>query len=113
MSRPLRIQYPEALYHVMNRGASRQRIFIDENDRKDFLNILGEISDMFTVRIHAYCLLDNHYHLIIDTPEGNISRAMRHLNGVYTQRFKRNHGTDGSIFRGRFKAILIDAIHTC
>jgi putative transposase len=109
MSRPLRIQYAGAWYHVMNRGASRQRIFIDEDDRKDFLNLLGEISDIFTVRIHAYCLLDNHYHLIIDTPQANISRAMRHLNGVYTQRFNRNHGTDGSVFRGRFKAILIDA----
>jgi len=109
MARPLRIQYPGAWYHVMNRGASRQRIFIDENDRKDFLNLLGETSDMLTVQIHAYCLLDNHYHLLIHTPQGNISRSMRHLNGIYTQRFNRKHGTDGSIFRGRFKAILIDA----
>ncbi|HEX9667204.1 MAG TPA: transposase [Thermodesulfobacteriota bacterium] len=109
MARPLRIQYPGAWYHVMNRGASRQRIFVDENDRKDFLNLLGETSDMFTMQIHAYRLLDNHYHLLIYTPQGNISRSMRHLNGIYTQRFNRKHGTDGSIFRGRFKAILIDA----
>jgi len=109
MARPLRIQYPGAWYHVMNRGASRQRIFIDENDRKDFLNLLGETSDMFTIQIHAYGLLDNHYHLLIHTPQGNISRSMRHLNGIYTQSFNRKHGSDGSIFRGRFKAILIDA----
>jgi putative transposase len=109
MARPLRIQFPGAWYHMMNRGASRQRIFLNENDRKDFLNLLGETSDMFTIQIHAYCLLDNHYHLLIHTPQGNISRSMRHLNGVYTQRFNRKHGTDGSIFRGRFKAILIDA----
>jgi putative transposase len=109
MARPLRIEYPGAWYHVMNRGASHRRTFVDENDRKDFLNLLVETSDIFTMQIHAYCLLDNHYHLLIHTPQGNISRSMRHLNGIYTQRFNRRHGTDGSIFRGRFKAILIDA----
>ena len=109
MTRPLRIQYPGAWYHVMNRGASGQRIFLDENDRKDFLNLLGETSEMFNIQIHAYCLLDNHYHLVIHIPQGNISRSMRHLNGIYTQRFNRKHRRDGSIFRGRFKAILIDA----
>jgi putative transposase len=93
----------------MNRGASRQRIFLDENDRKVFLNLFGETSDLFTIQIHAYCLLDNHYHLIIDTPQGNISRSKRHLNGIFTQRFNRKHRSDGSIFRGRYKAILIDA----
>jgi REP element-mobilizing transposase RayT len=70
----------------MNRGASRQRIFADDNDSKDSLNLLGETSDKFTIQIHAYCLLDNHYHLLIHTPQGNISRSMRHLNGIYTQR---------------------------
>ena len=109
MARPLRIQYPGAWYHVMNRGASHQGIFLDDEDRKDFLKLLGETSKMWRIQVHAFCLLDNHYHLLIHTPLGNLSRSMRYVNGIYTQRFNRRHGNDGPIFRGRFKAILIDA----
>jgi len=93
----------------MNRGASRQRIVLNDDDMEVFLTLLDETSDIFSMQIHAYCLLDNLYHLLIHTPQGNISRSMRHLNGIYTQRFNRKHASDGPIFRGRFKSILIDA----
>lgn len=109
MSRPLRIEYPGAWYHVMNRGRARQKVFLDDDDRKDFLTLLSETVQMWSIHVHAFCLLDNHYHLLIHTPRGNLSRSMRHANGIYTQHFNRKHGRDGSLFRGRFKAILIDA----
>ncbi len=109
MARPLRIQYPGAWYHVMNRGASHQKIFLNDDDKKSFLNLLGEASQMWSIQVHAFCLLDNHYHLLIHTPRDNLSRSMRHVNGIYTQRYNRKYGKDGPIFRGRFKAILIDA----
>jgi putative transposase len=73
------------------------------------VSLLGDIATTFGVEVHAYCLMNNHYHLLLQTPRGNLSRALRHLNGVYTQRFNRAHGTDGPLFRGRFKAILVDA----
>ncbi len=109
MSRPLRIEYPGAYYHVMNRGAGRKDIYAHDEHRQIFLELLREIHEMFKVEIHAYCLMDNHYHLLLSTPLGNLSRSMRHLNGVYTQRYNRTQKTDGPLYRGRYKAILIDA----
>ena len=109
MSRPLRIEYPNAFYHVMNRGAGRQAICLGDNDYKMFLEVLKESSRFFGIRIISYCVMPNHYHLLIQTPKANLSRAMRHLNGVYTQRFNRAHKKDGPLFRGRYKAILIQA----
>ncbi len=107
MARPLRIEYPNAVYHVMNRGLSRQDIYRTNDDYKVFLETLKESSKLFNTRIISYCLMPNHYHLLIQTPKANLSRAMRHLNGVYTQRFNRIHKKDGPLFRGRYKAILI------
>ena len=109
MSRPQRIEFENAYYHVMNRGAGRRDIFDDDNDREQFLATIKEAHRQFGVEIHAYCLMSNHYHLLIKTPRGNLSRAMRHINGVYTQRFNRTKDIDGSLFRGRYKAILVDS----
>ena len=109
MARPLRIEYPEAWYHVMNRGLSYTKIYRQEEDYKLFLTVIKEACILFNVYISSYCLMNNHYHLLINTPEGNLSRFMRHVNGVYTQRFNRKHKRDGPLFRGRYKAILIQA----
>jgi len=109
MSRPLRIQYENATYHVMNRGRGRQTIFHDSNYYQVFLECLEETSKRFGAEIQAYCLMSNHYHLLIKTPRGNLSRIMRHIDGVYTQRHNRLRHIDGSLFRGRYKAILIDS----
>ena len=107
MSRPLRIQYPNAWYHVMNRGRRGEVVFLDEKDYLEFINLLKETSDMWRVRIGAYCLMPTHYHLLIQTPEANLSRCIRHVDGVYTQRFNRQHNYDGQLFRGRYKSILV------
>jgi len=107
MSRPLRIAYPGAWYHVMNRGRRSEKIFIDKKDYTSFVNLLHETTEAWNVRISAYCLMPNHYHMLIHTPEGNISRAMRHVNGVYTQRFNNRNNCDGQLFRGRYKSILV------
>src|SRR6266536_2105874 len=109
MARPLRIEYPGAYYHVMNRGLSRRNIFLEDKDQERFLELLGETSRQWKVEIFAYCFLDNHYHILLQTPGAGLSRAMRHLDGIYTQRFNRAHHRDGPLFRGRYKAILIDA----
>jgi REP element-mobilizing transposase RayT len=109
MSRPLRIEFPGAWYHVMNRGAAHRNVFTRNRHRSLFLDLLEDLLRMFQVELHAYCLMDNHYHLLMHTPKGNLQRAMRHLNGVYTQRHNRLERTDGPLFRGRYKAILVDA----
>lgn len=109
MARPLRIEFPGAYYHVMNRGLARQAIFTDRTDRQTFLDLLADCHDMWGLRVLAYCLLDNHYHLLLQTPEANLARVMRHLDGVYTQRYNRRHGRDGPLFRGRYTAIVVDA----
>ena len=109
MSRPLRIEYPDAWHHVMNLGRRREAIFRDQDDYLRFVELLGQGSAMWNVRIAAFCLMPNHYHLLVQTPGANLSRFMRHVDGVYTQRFNRNHNFDGSLFRGRYKAILVDA----
>jgi len=108
MSRPLRIEYAGALYHVLNRGADRKAIFLDPaNDRAIFLGILGEAAQLWKIRVHAFSLMSNHYHLLVETPVANLSHAMRHIDGVYTQRLNRKYHRDGPLFRGRFKSILI------
>lgn len=108
MARPLRLEFPNALYHVTARGNAQQVIYLADPDRTLFLSVLAEVISRFGWICHAYCLMDNHYHLLIETPEANLSRGMRQLNGVYTQRFNRAHGRVGHIFQGRFKAILVD-----
>jgi REP element-mobilizing transposase RayT len=108
MSRPLRIELPGALYHVTCRGNAREAIYLDDDDREEFLAITGTVIERYHWRAHAYCLMSNHYHLVLETPEPNLSRGMRQLNGVYTQRFNRRHQQVGHVFQGRFKAILVD-----
>ncbi len=93
----------------MNRGRRREEIFLSHNDNDTFIKVLKEASDNWNLQVSAYCLMSNHYHLLVHTPDGNLSRCMRHINGVYTQRFNRSHKTDGQLFRGRYKAVLIDA----
>lgn len=107
MSRPLRIEYPGAWYHVMNRGRRSESIFSDKKDFLMFIDLMIESSEMWNVNIAAYCLMTNHYHILLQTPGGNISRFMRHINGVYTQRYNRRHKLDGQLFRGRYKSILV------
>jgi len=107
MARPLRIEYAEAVYHVTSRGNARRSIFKDDKDRGMLLNILEEVNDRYHWFCYAYCLMNNHYHLVIETPDGNLSKGMRHLNGVYTMRFNRHHGSVGHVFQGRYKAILV------
>jgi len=109
MSRPLRIQYPDAWYHVMNRGRRAEAVFGEKKDYVAFIKLLKETAEIWNLRISAYCLLKNHYHLLVQTPDANLSRCMRHINGVYTQRFNKAHNVDGQLFRGRYKSILIDA----
>ena len=109
MSRPLRIQYPNAWYHVMNRGRRGELTFTTDEDHEVFIDILKELVDVYKVHVAAYCLMSNHYHLLLQTPNANLSRAMRHLNGVYTQRFNMSHFCDGQLFRGRYKSIVVDA----
>jgi REP element-mobilizing transposase RayT len=109
MSRPLRIEYPDAWYHVMNRGRRSENVFFDKDDYKAFLQVMIESTAMWNLRISAYCLMPNHYHLLVKTPDANISRCMRHINGVYTQRFNSLHRSEGQLFRGRYKAIIVSA----
>lgn len=108
MARPLRIEYAGAVYHLTSRGNAREAIFLDERDYTEFLEVLCLVSKRYNWIIHAYCLMTNHYHLLIETPEGNLSIGMRQLNGIYTQRFNRGHNRVGHIFQGRYKAVLVD-----
>ncbi len=108
MTRPLRIQYPNAWYHVMNRGRSRTKIFNTPEDYLAFIELLREASSLWKVKISAYCLMSNHYHLLIQTPGANLSRCMRHINGLYTQYFNRTYKSDGPLFRGRYKSIIVE-----
>lgn len=108
MARPLRIEFSGALYHVTSRGDRRENIYEDDEDRQSFLTTLAEVVDRFNWICHAYCLMSNHYHLVVETPDGNLSKGMRQLNGVYTQATNRRHGRNGHLFQGRFKGILVD-----
>jgi REP element-mobilizing transposase RayT len=108
MTRPLRIEYPGAVYHVTSRGNRKAVIFENDADRRAFLRILASAVERYRWICHAYCLMGNHYHLLIETPEANLSMGMRQLNGVYTQRFNKAHDAVGHLFQGRFKAIVVD-----
>jgi REP-associated tyrosine transposase len=107
MARPLRIEYPGAVYHVTSRGNEKKPVFKDDTDRQNFLNTLQHVNKRYHWICHAYCLMTNHYHLLIETPDGNLALGMRQLNGVYTQLFNKLHGRTGHLFQGRYKAILI------
>jgi REP element-mobilizing transposase RayT len=108
MSRPIRIEFPDALYHVTSRGNRRETIFDDDEDRRMLLLELGQVVAEFNWRCYAWCLMDNHYHLLIQTPDSNLSQGMRQLNGIFTQASNHRHRRVGHLFQGRFKAILVD-----
>jgi REP-associated tyrosine transposase len=108
MARPLRLEFAGALYHVTSRGDRREAIYETDGDREQFLSVLSEVCEQYNWLCHAYCLMDNHYHLLIETPDANLSKGMRQLNGKYTQSFNRAHRRVGHVFQGRYKAILID-----
>ena len=108
MARPLRLEFEGALYHITSRGNARESIFLDSVDRARFLEILGDVVDRFGWICHAYCLMTNHYHLLIETPDADLSRGMHLLNGVYTQWFNHRYDRVGHLFQGRFKAILVE-----
>ncbi|MCL0050423.1 transposase [Dehalococcoidia bacterium] len=108
MARPLRLEYEGAVYHLTARGNAKQSIFLDDDDRIRFLDVLSDVVDRFGWICHAYCLMTNHYHLLIETQLANLSRGMQQLNGVYTQAFNRRHERVGHVLQGRFKAILVE-----
>ena len=108
MARPLRMEWPGALYHITDRGNEKKAIFRDDKDRHRLLQYVAEGADTFQLCIHAFCLMDNHYHFEIETPRGNLSQAMQWLNTAYTVSFNRRHGRSGHLFQGRYKATLVD-----
>jgi REP element-mobilizing transposase RayT len=108
MARPLRIELAGGLYHVTSRGDRREDIYRDDEDRAAWLEVFASVCMRFNWRCHAYCLMGNHYHVVVETPEANLSRGMRQLNGVYTQRFNRRHALVGHLFQGRFMGILVE-----
>jgi len=108
MARPLRIEYPGALYHITSRGNAGGKVFLNDEDREGFLKVLSQAIGRFNWLCHAYCLMSNHYHLVVETVDPTLSRGMRQLNGVYTQAFNRRHSRSGHVFQGRYKAILVE-----
>ena len=108
MSRPLRLEFEGALYHITARGDRREPIFEDDADRHILIRVLGQGMDRFDASVFAYCLMNNHYHFVLQTRRANLSRLMRHINGVYTQAYNRRHCKSGHVFQGRFKAVLVD-----
>jgi REP element-mobilizing transposase RayT len=108
MARPLRIEFPGALYHVTSRGNARGLIFLDDTDREEFVWRLGGVVREHHWLCHAYCLMTNHFHLLVETPEANLSRGMRRLNGAYSQYFNRRHDRVGHLLQGRFHAVLVE-----
>jgi len=108
MARPLRLEFEGALYHIISRGNARQMIFQADSDYQQFLKILGVVVGRYAWLVHAYCLLGNHYHLLVETPQPNLSAGMRQLNGTYAQFFSRRHDRPGHLFQGRFKAYVVD-----
>ena len=109
MPRPLRIEYENAFHHVTNRGRGGESTFLSDKDFKYFLSCIEKASYRFNIEVHAYCLMTNHYHLLIKTPDANLGRAMKHINGLYTQYFNRKYNADGALFRGRYTSVLVDA----
>ena len=108
MARKLRIQYPGALYHVMSRGDRRDAIFQDDSDRRSFLETLAQACEKTGWRVHAYCLMPNHFHLVIETPLANLTAGMKWLLSTYTARFNRRHKEFGHLFSGRYKSLIVD-----
>ncbi|BCB26145.1 hypothetical protein SKTS_10310 [Sulfurimicrobium lacus] len=108
MARPLRIELSGGLYHVTSRGDRREDIYFSDSDREAWLTLFGEVCRRFNWICHAYCLMTNHYHVVVETPEGNLAQGMRQLNGVYTQWINRTHRRIGHVFQGRYKAILVE-----
>src|SRR5580704_7319029 len=108
MARKLRVEYPGAIYHVMNRGDRREAIFLDDEDRKKFISTLGEACEKTGWQVHALCLMGNHFHLVVETPQGNLVAGMKWFLGTYTGRFNRRHKLFGHLFSGRYKALIVD-----
>ncbi len=108
MARPLRIEFPGALYHLTARGNARQDIYLDARDSWRFLDLLGEVCTRHEWRCFAYCLMTNHYHLVVETAQSNLAAGMRQLNGRYSQAFNTRHQREGHLFQGRYKAILVE-----
>jgi REP element-mobilizing transposase RayT len=111
MARPIRLEFPGALYHITSRGNRQEDIYETDIDRETFLSSLDKVCETYNWVCHAYCLMGNHYHLLIETPDANLSRGMRQLNGVYTQSFNRTHRRVGHVFQGRYKAIMVEKEH--
>jgi putative transposase len=109
MARPLRIEFPGAFYHVTSRGNERKAVFKSQRDREKFLAYLESATERYGAAIHVYCLMDNHYHLLIETPLGNLSKVMHHINSAYTMYFNTKRKRSGHLLQGRYKAILVDA----
>ena len=108
MARPLRIELAGGLYHVTSRGDRREAIYRDDQDRAEWLSLFGDVCGRFNWRCHAYCQMTNHYHILVETPDANLSKGMRQLNGVFTQQINRRHALVGHLFQGRFKAIIVE-----
>jgi REP element-mobilizing transposase RayT len=108
MARPLRIEFPDGYYHVTSRGNQRAKTFLNDADRREWLAIVHQVAERFHWRVYAYCQMGNHYHLLVRTPEPNLARCMRHLNGIYTQRFNRQHHRCGHLLQGRYHAVIVD-----
>ncbi|MCK5057372.1 MAG: transposase [Candidatus Aminicenantes bacterium] len=108
MARQLRIEFPGTLYHITHRGNEKKPVFLDTDDRECFLDVFGVVIDRFGWNCHSYVLMDNHYHLLVETPGGNLSKGMMQLNSTYTQKFNRKHNRVGHLFQGRFKSILVE-----
>lgn len=107
MTRPLRIQFPGALYHVTARGDRKSSIYLDDTDRAFWMQTLAEVCAHFNFAIHSFCQMSNHYHILLETEAANLAQGMRDLNGIYSQYFNRRHGLVGHVFQGRYKAILV------
>ena len=107
-ARPLRIEFAAAGHHITSRGDRREALYRDDEDRQRHLAVIAQAMDRFDAQVLAYCLMGNHYHLVVQTRQANLSRLMRHINGITTQQFNRRHGLVGHLFQGRFKAILVD-----
>jgi len=108
MGRPLRIEYPGALYHITSRGNERKKIFLDDVDKNSFLEILKDYHDRYRILIHSYVMMNNHYHLILETPRANLLKVMHGINGRYTGYFNRRYKRIGHLFQGRYKGILVE-----
>jgi putative transposase len=108
MARPIRIEYEGGFYHVTSRGNARQDIFLGDDDFRLLLKTLADVVERYQWIVHAYCLMSNHYHLLLETPQANLSAGMRQLNGVFTQKYNRRYKRTGHLFQGRFKAFIVD-----